>query len=191
MSTQEDEVERRAEAGRIENGNMERLKRTRGGNRAVITRFEREATLIIRDHGDALTTEILAKLDSILSVLQQKRRLLCNLNDEILAKCHIDEIEKEIEESAEIDVKIEEIISRIGACKRGTVVGALHGLAEPTGVSTPTPAIRNELTTDATPFAPANGQLNRSVLHKLLLEYSRCPPDLKNDVNSSGRKYRL
>ncbi|XP_065054444.1 uncharacterized protein LOC135683188 [Rhopilema esculentum] len=162
MSTQEDEVERRAEAGRIENGNMERLKRTRGGNRAVITRFEREATLIIRDHGDALTTEILAKLDSILSVLQQKRRLLCNLNDEILAKCHIDEIEKEIEESAEIDVKIEEIISRIGACKRGTVVGALHGLAEPTGVSTPTPAIRNELTTDATPFAPANGQLNRS-----------------------------
>eukprot|EP00795_Rhopilema_esculentum_P009703 gene9703-18171_t len=162
MSTQEDEVERRAEAGRIENGNMERLKRTRGGNRAAITRFEREATLIIRDHGDALTTEILAKLDSILSVLQQKRRLLCNLNDEILAKCHIDEIEKEIEESAEIDVKIEEIISRIGACKRGTVVGALHGLAEPTGVSTPTPAIRNELTTDATPFAPANGQLNRS-----------------------------
>ena len=97
--------------------------------------------MIIRDHGDALTVEILVKLDSILSVLQQKRRLLCNLNDKILPKCHIDKIEKEIKESAEIDVKIEEIISRIGACKRGIVVGALQGLAELTGVSTPPAAI--------------------------------------------------
>ena len=55
------------------------------------------------------------KLDSILSFLQQKGKLSCNLYDEIFAKFHIDEIEKETEESNDIDVRIEEIISRIGA----------------------------------------------------------------------------
>eukprot|EP00795_Rhopilema_esculentum_P010364 gene10364-19065_t len=66
----EDGGEGRVETRRFENENIERLKRTRGGNRSEI----------------------------------------------------IDEIEKEIEESTEIDVKIEEIISRIGVCKRGTVL---------------------------------------------------------------------
>ena len=96
MSTQEDKVECGAEARIIKNKNVERLKGTRGGNRAEITRFEREATLIIQDHGDTLITDILEKLDSILSVLQEQWRLLCNLNDEILPKSYIGEIEKEI-----------------------------------------------------------------------------------------------
>ena len=94
-----------------------------------------------------------------MSFLQQKGKLSCNLYDEIFAKFHIDEIEKEIEESNDIDMRIEEIISRIGACKRDTVPGALHGFAAPTGVSTPPPAIRNELWTDTTSFIPGHGHV--------------------------------
>ena len=89
------------ETERVEqtDGNYERLKKVRAGNRAVVTKFEREAGIIIRDHGNSLTTDLIAKLDLISIALKRKQTYLATLDEEILAKCKTDEIEKEIEEA--------------------------------------------------------------------------------------------
>ena len=105
-----------------ETENVERLRKIIAENRAVVTKFEREATHIVRLHGNNLNTDSLAKLESIENTLKQKELLLAQLDEKILAECNSEDIEKEIEEASEVASKIQEIISKIKACKEGKYV---------------------------------------------------------------------
>ena len=91
--------------------NYERLKRIRAGNRAVVTKLEREAADIIKVHGNNVSEDHISKLDSCTTTLKTKQKCLAELDDQILAQCDFGEIEKEIEESTEVSAKIEIIVS--------------------------------------------------------------------------------
>ena len=117
MSDTERETSDAAEGStREKNDSVDRLKRVRGGNRAVITKLEKEANEIIRRHGNALNTDLVAKFESWAAILRKKQKLISKLDEEILMKCEMSEIENEIEESSEISTKIEEILTKMEAC---------------------------------------------------------------------------
>ncbi len=99
-----------------------RLIATRGGNRTVVTRLEKQANEIIVDLQDAESNaDNLMKLESIATTLKEKKAYLAELNKEIIDNCPIEEIEKEIVESAEWDSRINEILEKIKCLKKGSI----------------------------------------------------------------------
>eukprot|EP00794_Sanderia_malayensis_P005885 gene5885-6574_t len=103
-----------------ENLPIERLMKIRGGNRAVVTKIEREANEVIRIR-NPMNFEMTAKIEAMVKSLQAKQKLLMALDSEILDKCDIDDVDKEIEETTDTNLKIEEIISKLEQHKKGTV----------------------------------------------------------------------
>ena len=70
-----------------------RLIATRGGNRTVVTRLEKQANEIIVDLQDAeFNADNLIKLESIATTLKEKKAYLAELNKEIIDNCPIEEI---------------------------------------------------------------------------------------------------
>ena len=123
----------------------------RGGHRAVVTKYEKEVNGIIRSHGNDLSSDMFAKLESIMATLKLKQKQLSKLDVEIVAKCDMEDIEKEMVESSDIATRIEEIIAKINVCQKG-------GYGESEAVS----QFRCGLSPGATPFIPATDMLNRS-----------------------------
>ena len=140
---------------------VERLKRVRGGNRAVVTKLEREANEIIRKHGNALNSDLVAKIESWAATLRKKQKLISKLDEEILMKCEMSEIENEIEESSEISTKIDEILTKMDTCRNGNYVFEAEQPRTPQRSSTPPATQGNTLTHTSPPFVPSD-VLNRS-----------------------------
>ena len=65
------------------------------------------------------TEELTTKLSAILKMLKVKLDDLVKLDDEILQRCNVDQIEKEVDEANDLSSRIIEISERIeGFCKR-------------------------------------------------------------------------
>ena len=92
---------------------IERLRKIRGGHRAVVTKLGREACVLIKENDDNREANLVSRLYSIRSTLNEKQTLLNTLNDKILERCNENEIDKEIEESTELTTLISEWIDRI------------------------------------------------------------------------------
>ncbi len=95
---------------------FERLKRIRGGNRAVITKLEKEADAIIRgvkENEINITKDVSKKIGNIMRQLKEKQSYIQQLNERILGICAIEEIDKEIVDSAEEKYRSEEILDEL------------------------------------------------------------------------------
>ena len=88
---------------------LDRLRAKRGGHRGVCTKLVKEAEelAISPENGDISRCEI------IKSLLQEKLKILNDIDEEILGLCDIKEIESEIEESTEIVARILNAIKNI------------------------------------------------------------------------------
>ena len=169
MSDAEQEMPGAAEGGAREKDEMtvERLKRVRGGNRAVVTKLEREINEIVRRHGNALNTDLIAKMDSWTTTLRKKQNLLSNWDEQILMNCGMSDIESEIEESTEISAKIDELLTKMDACRNGRYLFEAEQHRTPQRFSTPPlQGSTLRLMPTAPPFVPtvmpSSDELNRS-----------------------------
>ena len=103
------------------NETLRRLRAIRGGHRGQITRSEKDAKLLMRNHGeesDCTSDETICKLKAIAKNLQEKQGILARLDDEILHKCPIEDITGEVDESTDISTWINEIVAKIEAFER-------------------------------------------------------------------------
>ena len=77
-----------------------RLRAMRAGNRSVVTKLTNEVAAIFEQPElDAKTRDRLQRIDTILT---QKMDLLDQLNDQIIAVCKVEEIEKEIGDAEDL-----------------------------------------------------------------------------------------
>ena len=118
--------------------NLKRLRITQRGNRATATKLERQAWGLMKDHRPESsvedTEELVTKLSAILKTLKVKQEDLVKLDKEILERCNIDHIEKEVDEANNVSSRIIEISKRIkGFCKRVSA----QDLVERVSTSTP------------------------------------------------------
>ena len=126
MSTEGEGTESVAAGSANGAGNVEgirRLKAVRGGNRAIVTKIQREACSIISDGSDISTdNELVTRLNSIADTLKEKRSLIEGLDQKVLDICDIAEIEKEVEETTEITRGINITLRKIERALRGNTV---------------------------------------------------------------------
>ena len=81
-----------------------RLRAVRAGNRSVVTKLTNEVAAIFEQPElDAKTRDRLQRIDTILT---QKMDLLDQLNDQIIAVCKVEEIEKEIGDAEDLKMRI-------------------------------------------------------------------------------------
>ena len=102
---------------------LKRLRITRRGNRATATKLERQAWGLMKDRRPESsvedTEELVTKLSAILKTLKVKQDDLVKLDEEILQRCNVDHIEKEVDQANDVSSRIIEISERIeGFCKR-------------------------------------------------------------------------
>ena len=95
----------------MEEENIERLKAKRRGHRAVTTKLIHEAKAIFETPD--VSTLNHSRLKVINNLLTEKEKLLPEMDDQVLAVCKVEEIEKEIEDSDVIRSRILEVKGRI------------------------------------------------------------------------------
>ncbi|XP_065067449.1 uncharacterized protein LOC135693012, partial [Rhopilema esculentum] len=102
-------------------GQLKKLLAIRGGNRTSITKLERQATALleelINENGEQV--EKVIRLETIQKSLREKQTYVNGLNEKILELCPDVNIEKEIDETTELNFRIDEILGRIQAFKDG------------------------------------------------------------------------
>ena len=84
---------------------LQRAKAKRAGNRAVITKLTKEADNIIKEgqeHGLPFSLSKTNRLHTINAMLEEKISIVKDLDEQVLSRCDVGEIEKEIEDSNEI-----------------------------------------------------------------------------------------
>lgn len=86
---------------------LDRLRAKRGGHRGVCTKLAKEADELLHLPGDV----DIDRSEIIRSLLEAKLKILSEIDEEILGLCDVEDIEQEIEESAEV-------VSRILNAKR-------------------------------------------------------------------------
>jgi len=91
---------------------LERVKKRRSRHRGVVMKYLKEAKHIL-DSDAELEEKSLVKVKALSNILKEKLDLLNTLDEEVLAACPTDDIEREIEESEEIKCKIVEIRTEI------------------------------------------------------------------------------
>ncbi len=92
---------------------IERLRKIRGGNKAAVTKLERDAQLYLKENPETLNDEIKTKVSTVLISLKDKKKYIEELNDKILDRCDLDEIDREVDETTEIGTRMTEIITRL------------------------------------------------------------------------------
>ena len=90
-----------------EKESLEQLKATRRGHRSVKTKLITEANEILQ----GTLNDDLTQIDVISRLLEEKRKTLNDINQQVLSLCNVETIEIEIEES-------EEIVEKIVKCRR-------------------------------------------------------------------------
>ena len=98
----------------------DRLHKIRGGHRAVTTKIIRDVDEILTSRG-ALEAEQLKQLSVKLQQLDGKLKVLSDIDKDILDKCEVDAIEREIDESEAISAKILHCKQRISEAIKGVV----------------------------------------------------------------------
>ena len=78
----------------------DRIRASRGGNRAVVTRLEREGNSLMHEHtAGPIGTEVTSRLKSIAKTIKEKHRYLKQLDEQIYDRSATQELEKEIIDS--------------------------------------------------------------------------------------------
>eukprot|EP00794_Sanderia_malayensis_P014060 gene14060-15525_t len=104
---------------------LRRLRKIRGGNRSKVTRLEREALALLEEFKatGSRDVEIKSRLITISKALKDKRDYIVKLDEEILQKCSLDEIDDEVDETTDISSKVLEIIGEIETECRDNING--------------------------------------------------------------------
>ena len=82
--------------------NLDRLRAKRGGHRGVCTKLAKKADELLHLPGDVDVD----RCEIIRSLLEEKLKILTEIDEEILGLCDVKDIEQEIEESAEVVSRI-------------------------------------------------------------------------------------
>jgi hypothetical protein len=101
---------------------LERLRAKRGGHRGVCTKLQKEAEELVLQPFDK-NGDIVNRCEMIQGMLEEKRKLLETIDEEILALCDVKDISTEIEESAEIVARILKATTKLGRyrCKESRI----------------------------------------------------------------------
>ena len=102
-------------------GQLKKLLAIRGGNITSITKLERQATSLLEEliNENREQVEKVIRLEAIQKSLREKQTDVNGLNEKILEFCPEINIEKEIDETTELNFRIDEILGRIQAFKDG------------------------------------------------------------------------
>ena len=99
---------------------LKKLHAIRGGNQSAITKLEKQAKSIIEEEQNSgSSVDILVRLETLSAVLVGKHDNTKGLDAEIIELCNVEDIEKEIEEATEWELKITEILGKIKAVQDG------------------------------------------------------------------------
>ena len=94
-------------------GKIERLRTKRGGHRGVTTKLVKEAIELLQS-----TDVDIQRCKVIYSQLEDKMKILNEINEEILGICEVSEIEHEIEEAAVVTDRVLSTKSKIEAARK-------------------------------------------------------------------------
>ena len=92
--------------------NLERLQAMRAGHRGVCTKLQKEANELVLKPFDK-GGDIVNRFKIIQGILEEKRRLLDKIDEEILALCDVKDIPAEIDESADVVARILKVTANI------------------------------------------------------------------------------
>ena len=136
---------------------LKRLIKIRRGNCLVIAKLENKVSATISNIisnqvaiSSAAKANLTAKIDSILTSLRQKQQYIKKLNDEIITNINVQQIEKEIEESAGWDSKIFELVNK----KEGKNLGSNSPQQQPSSTQSGQSAniVQQEKQEESSPF---------------------------------------
>ena len=94
---------------------VKRLIHTRGGNRAAIARLEKEISQL---KDKELTPEFSLRVNSISLSVSQKQKFLTSLDEKILEVIPLEQMDKEIDETMEWDIRISTLLQHIQELKK-------------------------------------------------------------------------
>eukprot|EP00794_Sanderia_malayensis_P008684 gene8684-9619_t len=126
---------------------VKRLIHTRGGNRAAIVRLEKEISQL-RDKD--LTTELSVRINSISLSVSQKQKFLTGLDEKILEKIPLEQMDKEIDESMEWDIRMTTLLQHIEELKSQSL--------SPPSVPSTQPSTTNTQSSSATGTLAVSGE---------------------------------
>ena len=104
-------------AQEADDGNLKRLKKIRGSNRGKVTKLINEACDLMNE--GIIDTDISNKLQVKVKSLNEKKEYLGQLDEEILQKCTLDEVDGEVDESTDISSRIIEYVVKINDYLKG------------------------------------------------------------------------
>ena len=112
--------------GEVQQLTLDRIRPSRGGNRAVVTRLEREANSLIHEYTvGPIGTEVTSRLKAIAKTIKEKHRYLKQVDEQIYDRSATQKLEKEIIDSSEWDTKIYELSEKISDFLREKVSGSI------------------------------------------------------------------
>ena len=96
----------------IQDESIARLKALRGANRGVLTRLENESLKLTEksENGEEINFERLTTIDRL---LEDKLKIVSSYNAAILEKISIEEIEHDVDEAYEIELRIGETQTKL------------------------------------------------------------------------------
>ena len=90
----------------------EQMRSIRGGHRGVVTKIVKEVDDLLSAEGP-MNAERVSRLNVKLQQLEAKLKVLSDIDKEILSKCNVEDIEREINESETVTAKIMDCQQRI------------------------------------------------------------------------------
>eukprot|EP00795_Rhopilema_esculentum_P011144 gene11144-20029_t len=124
-----------------ENSDEDQIKRfihTRGGNRAAIARLEKEISQL---KDKELTAELSVRINSIALSVSQKQQFLTGLDEKILEKIPLEQMDREIDDSMEWDIRITTLLQHIEGLKKPSLRQPSVPSTQTTTETQPSPAI--------------------------------------------------
>ena len=98
---------------KMSEGDLPRLRATRGANRGVITKLIGEADTILENATSELDIKTKNKLTRIEEMLKEKSKLVSDLDEKIVSVCKVEEIEKEIDEAETLKMRVKDALANI------------------------------------------------------------------------------
>ena len=98
---------------KMSEGDLPRLRATRGANRGVITKLIGEADTILENATSELDIKTKNKLTRIEEMLKEKSKLVSDLDEKIVFVCKVEEIEKEIDEAETLKMRVMDALVNI------------------------------------------------------------------------------
>ena len=124
-----------------ENSDEDQIKRfihARGENCAAIARLEKE---ILQLKDKELTAKLSVRINSIALSVSQKQQFLTGLDEKILEKIPLEQMDKEIDDSMEWDIRISTLLQHIEELKKPRLSQPSVPSTQTTSETQPSPAI--------------------------------------------------